>query len=296
MNLRIGITLALSLLLGLTGCATAPTVDRSKIGSPKSVAIVMAPTLRYRAVFGVYATQFEFHFTPRSDQFFSYVAPDPARSVESGGQTAALGATASPATSGATMGAGIAVGFVLDSMAQSVMDKTGRKAIGFESLVRDKFAANDITADLVSSIHQRLQHAGVTVTELPLDRSAPPILWWPARGPDGASYRSKGLNDSSSTNADLLIQLSPVAFYSAPGAFYSYKPVVSVGIAIYNGRTKEFLGQETIVYSGTDLKSYLRYDELVADIDSAIPGLHRALLSLAPDVSELVLGRSRPPK
>lgn len=96
-------------------------------------------------------------------------------------------------------------------------------------------------------------------------------------------------------DADILMQVSPVAFYLAPGPLNPYHRAVGVAVALYEGRTGRFLGNELIRFRPNDSRfEYMKYDELLGDLGNAAPALRTALLSLVPQVANTVGGTPAP--
>src|SRR5258706_11563446 len=63
------------MLLALGGCVAMPVVDSSKLGSPRSVAIVDIPDVKPQALIGILVPHApgpnQFHFSERGDTFFA---------------------------------------------------------------------------------------------------------------------------------------------------------------------------------------------------------------------------------
>lgn len=96
-------------------------------------------------------------------------------------------------------------------------------------------------------------------------------------------------------DADILMQVSPVAFYLAPGPLNPYHRAASVGVALYEGRTGRFLGNEVVRFRANDSRfEYMKYDALLGDLDNAAPALRTALLSLVAQVANTVGGTPVP--
>lgn len=66
---------------------------------------------------------------------------------------------------------------------------------------------------------------------------------------DAGMYPYAADRNAPTVDADLLVQVSPAAFWYAPGPLNNFRRSVSIGVAVFNGRTKEFLGKQDFVYS-----------------------------------------------
>lgn len=274
MKQRISIAaFALSALL-LAGCATKPTIEPAKLAKPKSVVIADIPDIRPAAIIQpVLISWPQDYFSHFFDSFFDY-----GQEIKPAWQNPGV----TPYNQNLTAG-------VIEAGAAS----TERKAVEFPSLVRSKLPGVDFRADFMRDVRQGLEAKGMQVKVLSDSRTRPVRLRWPA--PVEREFRSSppGSGEFANTppvDADLLVQVAPVAIYSSPGPLNSYSIHSGVAVAIYNGRTKEFLGWQAIPYEGNLGNSYPTYDGLVADIDRAAPALHKAFMSLVPQVVQVISG------
>lgn len=254
---------ALSVVL-IAGCATHPKISNSKVAGKKTLTIVQTPELKNLAVIGAgVAPYFDYHFSSRSDFAFDTAIDPP-----------------SPQNS---VGAGLVVG-VIESSAAS----TQEKAKAFDSLVRQQLPELNLQDSFVRGLMKNLEARQRSV-RLASERST--VLMWPASDETGTLYRTGSLAGAPPVETDLLVQISPIAIWTAINALHPYKMNVSVGIAVFNGRTKEFLGRQTIVLGSPkkDL-AYGTYNQLVQDLRTAEPALKAELLSLVPKVADVIVG------
>ena len=290
--------LLLTALTMLSGCVTRPTIDANKFSSPKSVAIVNIPKMNVPAIVGVivpHAPGFpQFHFSDRADQYFAAgIAKAEPKPDHVGGVTTTAAshlATMSPAPSVGMIGGTMLASGVIGAIIQSSAEETWKKSQNFSAEILKLFPTYDLQADFMTALTSALKQRGVAVTVVDGEQDRAPRLWWPAVDSDGNAYPTSA-KDFPAVDTDLLVQVSPIAFYNSPGQLNSYGRNVTVGVAVYDGRTKRFIGRETVSFSGDGAwLSYSQYDGLVADLNNAAPALRSALISLAPKVADLVTG------
>ena len=256
-----------AILLG--GCvATMPTVDPGKVGRPATVAIVDVPDIRPWAVIGVFSVDApgvnQFHFSERSDRFF--------------------------AQAGTPMAVTSNYGLVGRVLEQSAAD-TQARAEGFSEEVLKIQPGLNLRTEFMAALRKALEARGVNVRVVSAGRPRTPRLLWPASDAAGQSYPSLPLAETPPIDADVVLQVSPIAMYNAIGLMHAYNLSVSVGTALYNGRTREFLGRQTLSYKPASARSYGRYDDLLLDLPAAAPPLKDGLVELAGQVAELAAGR-----
>lgn len=291
------------LALALGGCVTQPTIDPKGFAPPKSAVILDVPKLHAAATVGVTVPWAPgpkwFHFSEHADYYFLARSPQGPKPVD---HQQAVGEitnqqimnTPKPMPIGQVAGAALA-GAAIGAMIQAGADETFRKSQTFYAEILKQHPAFDLRADFMNALVAALKSHGVEVT-LSLDTSeSAPRLRWPASEAtaDGPNVLSSGsAAGPTAVDADLLVQVSPLAFYNSPGPLNAYKRNVSVGIALYNGRTKQFLGRQNVWFVSPAARfEYSTYDALVADLRRAAPALRQALLSLVPDVAEIVAGK-----
>jgi hypothetical protein len=291
----------LALVLG--GCVAQPTIDPKGFSPPKSVVILDTPRLHPAATVGVTVPWAPgpnwFHFSERADYYFLAGSPQGPQRVDyaQGINEQAMQQvynSPKPMPMGQMAGAAFA-GAAVGAIIQSAADETFRKSQTFVAEIYKIYPEFDLRADFMNALVPALKSHGVEAT-LSLDSSgSAPRLRWPAteEGKDGkVVLSSAGADGFPAVDADLLVQLSPLAFFNAPGPLNAYRRNVSVGIALYNGRTKQFLGRQNVWFVSSDARfEYSTYDALVADLRGAAPALRQALLSLVPDVASIVAGK-----
>lgn len=281
----------LSLLLGsalLAACAQMPVIDPQKIAPPKSVAIVDIPPLRHVAWLGVYVSPYE-HFRPTQDVFFieqPAVAAKLPTQDGAGDRAARSVVMGNPGMSPGQAGTAGVVGGLIDLSARETM----KRATGYHEEVLRQVPGTDFRRDFMASLRAALDARGYRT--LMLDEEAPqlPRLRWPAPGGNERvrELPARPLEASPPVDADVVMQVSPVAMHMAPGALNAYSPQVSVAVALYGGRTREFIGmqvfQADLSAGPNPAQSYHTYDGLVADLPRVVPMLRAGLLSLVPKV------------
>lgn len=278
-----GLLAGAAMLSLLTGCLNAPMVDTTKYSAPKSVVIEDFPDMKMTAVIGVVVPQAYafpgFHFSSNAD--FFYMDDD----------VNELPGDAPPMFK-YTLGAdGSLVGLLVANE-----EDTQKRATGFHAAVLRRLPGFDLRKDFMGSLRKSLEAEGIAVTVSDAGRRNYPRHRWAASDVEGNKYPLGPLGSSPAVDADILVQVSPVAFYMAPGGLNAYSRNVSVGVALYNGRTKQFLGRQTLVFSNAGFSyQYMKYDTLVNDIPVAAPALREAVLSLVPKLVDLINARAVKP-
>ena len=291
----------LALMLG--GCVTQPVIDMKGVASPKSAVIVDVPKLHPAATVGVTVPWAPgdkwFHFSERADYYFLAGSPQGPQRVDyaQGINEQAMQQvynSPKPVPMGQMAGAAFA-GAAVGAIIQASADETFRKSQSFAAEILKVYPDFDLRADFMDALQKALRGHGVTVSVSSSGADAAPRLRWPAaeRTQDGTNVLSTaGADGFPAVDADLLVQVSPLAFFNAPGPLNAYRRNVSVGIALYDGRTKRFLGRQNVWFVAGDGRfEYSTYDGLVADLRAAAPALRQALLSLVPDVAEIIAGK-----
>lgn len=284
----------------LAGCVAQTTIDPKGFAPPKSAVILDVPKMNVVAVVGVivpWAPGFPgFHFSEKADYYFAAgtpqgpTLPDHAGAIAADAQARVFNSPTPmrPATAGAAAGAGAIVGAIIQSSAE----ETFRKSQAFGEEVLKRFPGYDLRADFMQALRKELERRGIAVTVSGEGIDSAPRLRWPAADEKGNKYAAGTAEAFAAVDADVLLQVSPLAFYNAPGPLNAYKRNVTVGIAMYNGRTKQFLGRQTVRFTAPDSRfEYSRYDSLVEDLPAAAPALREALLTLPPQVADIVSAR-----
>jgi len=293
----------LFLAAALSGCVAQPTIDPKDVVAPKTAVLIDIPKMHNAATVGINVPWAPgpkwFHFSERADYYFLAGSPQgpslPNYDQQIGAQTQAqMFNTPKPMPMGQMVGGAFA-GAVVGAMIQSSADETFKKSQGFHAEILKLYPQYDLRGDFMNALVSALKSHGVEVTLALEGGSVAPRLRWPASeaAKDGANVLSSVAADSfPAVDADLLVQVSPLAFYNAPGPLNAYRRNVSVGVALYNGRTKQFLGRQNVWFASTGGSSeYSTYDGLVADLPAAAPALRLALLSLVPDVASIIAGK-----
>lgn len=297
-------------LVVLAGCVTPPTIDKAKFAPPKTVVVADIPDIKPGANIGaVWSWMPEWYFSSSFDHLF--VIRRDAQAVpgvpEFGSNqavvdgyvaSAAMAATtqintlpvpSSPAANLAGMGAALLIGVMIESSAK----ETQLKAVEFPGLVHKIMPGLDLRKDFMQALTSSLEARGVQVSIMGQTRAHMPRLFWPAKDEEGKALSVGPFAKSPPIDADLLVQVVPTASYAAPGPLNSYARQVGVGLALFEGRTRKFLGWQVIQFQKDNRFEYARYDSLASDVANAGPELHRALLSLVPEVASLVSGGKR---
>jgi len=288
------------LALALGGCVAQPVIDAKNFPPPKSAVILDVPRLHAAATVGVNVPWAPgpkwFHFSERADYYFLAGSPqgpqrvDYAQGISDQAMQPILNSP-KPVPMGQMVGAAFA-GAAIGAIIQASADETFKKSQGFHAEILKLYPQYDLRADFMNALVAAVQSNGVAVTLALEGGSSAPRLRWPAVDEQKNVLSAVSADSFPAVDADLLVQVSPLAFYNSPGPLNSYTRNVSVGIALYNGRSKQFIGRQNVWYAGPSGRfSYSVYDTMVADLKDAAPALREALLSLVPDVAEIIAGK-----
>lgn len=285
----------------LAGCTT-PRIENGSVGRPKTVVIQDFPDPQPVATIEVVTANWpQMYYSGRFDRF--YVIDDAPPTPSPAGATLATGVTAG-AISGAQMArnnngnvyhgavAGGVVGGIVGGIIAAGAESTQKKAEEFPALFRQATPDIDLHADLLKGIKSALEAKGMQVRIADDTRNMPPRLYWPAKPPRGENLVTGTLEEHPPVDADVLVQLAPLAIYASPGPLNNYNSKVGVAVAMYNGRTREFIGWQALYTKENELW-YARYDSLVADIAKAAPAQAHALMSLVPQVANVICGEQQ---
>lgn len=299
MNKNLGLTMCCALLVSvLTGCAApTPVIDATRYARPTSVVIVEPPPLRNLALVGVHvvpnAIAYPRHFSPQYDYYF--------RTTGLPGNTPLHASASSPesiqavvqSTPGGQSVLGGAVGGAIGGALLGAERDSAIKAMRYDTEIRLRVPEFDLRREITYALAARLGERGVKVTVIQADGATGPRLRWPAKGIEGFAQVAPG--NPEPVDADLLIQVSPIAHWFAPGVLNNFQRTGNIGVVIYNGRTKEFLGAQAFYYNSPAFQQqYARYETLVADSRTASQALQDGMLTLVPEIVDAVVGAGAP--
>ena len=281
----------------LAACGSAPTIKTDKFARPQTVAIVEAPAMRNAALITTATFVPTFHFSPTADYFFLH---DPSKTMAGepfptgqGGMEAATAVSVAAFTktapfgngnTGAQVGAAFLVGALIDANAAD----TQKKAANFSEEVAKQLPNLDLRSEFSSALQQALTAKGIRTVVIKDSVNAPVRLRWPAAGVD-ANQNPIATTDLPAVDADLLVQYSPLAIYMAPGPLNNYRVRATVGIALYNGRTKEYLGHQTFQFDPKAWENeYATFAQLALEIGKVVSAERAGLLSLVPEIANVI--------
>jgi hypothetical protein len=89
--------------------------------------------------------------------------------------------------------------------------------------------------DLLKQLRSGLEARGITVVMATETRVMAPRLCWPAKNAEGCKLITGPLRDSDRVDAHLLIQVSAIASYAAPGPLNNFRRKVGIALAMFNG-------------------------------------------------------------
>ncbi len=252
--------------------------------------------MRYVANIGVILPVLQgFHYSPKADPFFVPELHVNAKGdyITQGFNSGLVVASSSPAQGGVPLGAGIAGGMIVGGILQASADDTQQKSRQFDATVRQRLPKLDMGAEFVAALKQGLEAKGVAVSVTRDAAAEAPRLRWARYNKDLMPVPADDLDRYPAVDADVLMQISPIAYYMAPGPLNAYRRNTTVCVALFNGRTKAFLGMQTFSFSGFNPGlAYNRYESLLEDLDNAAPGLRDSLLALVPKVVDVATGRA----
>jgi hypothetical protein len=262
-------------------------IDPAAFPPPKTIVLVDVPRMVPGAQIGVLTMympgNYQHHFTERVDRFFEVpaAAPQP-------GDVARSAVVSVDNSNPYNQG-------LIGGMIMSNARETQRRAEGFEGEILKLDPAYDLRASFMSALVARLQANGVEVRVDAEGRGAMPRLRWPALDANGKPWPSGAADSAAAVDADLLVQVCPVAFYQSAGPLNGYKRSATVAVALYEGRTKKFVGRQTVRFVAPDSRfEYYKYDTLLQALPEAAPALREALVSLAAPVADLASGKRAP--
>ncbi|MBU1360861.1 MAG: hypothetical protein KKC85_18095 [Gammaproteobacteria bacterium] len=282
--------LCLLAVIILTGCAIHPKIAPEKLRGKTTVTIVHTPPFKNAAWIGIAGVD---HFSSHTDIFMS--DDGYALKTDYAGDAVQNTLNQQTASPPATRGAGmtsLVTASLVGALIQARQDATQEKAKAFDSEVRKLFPEWNVQQEFIDALLPALRQRGLQPQVSSLRTN---VLVWPASSEDGKPYRSKSPDKFDPIDSDLLLQISPLAFWSAPGPLNEYRMNVSVGMAVYDAKSKAFLGRQTIVYDGPRGNIYPLYGGLVSDLPSAQPRLRQALLSLVDSVADVASGKGKQP-
>jgi hypothetical protein len=278
----------LALLSSLAGCASPPTIDVTKIINAKSVALVNIPPMRTLALIGnslpsregLYAPFFDLPKRPASPLINS----DMTATIDTASQVA-VGQTA---TDAAVAGA---VASIAGALLQQQAEKTQKRAENFHEILSEANPELNFSRDFIEGIKTSLESKGLSVVIINDQLNDVPKLRWPTLTPEGKNHTNVSDKNLATVDADLLVQVIPVALYQAPGPLNSFIKMNEANVIVYNGRTKEPYGVQRFWAADGWFFSYHRYDSLVEDIKVSGPALHDGLMSLIPEITATITSK-----
>jgi hypothetical protein len=277
----------LALLSSLAGCATPPTIDATKIINAKSVALVNIPPMRTLALVGnslpsregLYAPFFDLPKRPASP----LTSSDMQATIDS--VTASQVAISQTATDAAAAGA---VASIAGALLQQQAEKTQKRATNFHEILSEANPELNFSRDFIEGIKTSLESKGLNVIIINDQLNDVPKLRWPTLTSGGPNHINVTDKNLETVDADLLIQVIPVAFYHAPGPLNAFNKLIEATVIIYNGKTMEPYGVQRFGSADGWFFSYHRYDSLVEDIAVSGPALHDGLMAIIPEITAVI--------
>jgi len=291
--------LCVAAALVLAGCATKPKIEAGSFPTPRTVVIADIPNIVPVATIGaVYPFWPGTFFAGTFDFLFAIDnAAPPLPGVEKYNrvtdQMIIDQIIFSPQPISVGTGAAMAgVGGLVGALIQSSAEETQKKSVEFPGLVLKAVPDFNLRRDFMDALRQSLEAHRIEVKFLTDTRNQVPRLYWPAWNEKGQALITGPFAQSAAMDTDLLVQVVPIAAYVAPGPLNNYVRRVGVALALFEGRTRKFVGWQAFPFDAPDSNfQYARYDSLASDVANAGPALHSALMSLVPDVASAVAGK-----
>ena len=280
------------------GCAT-PVLDHASMVRPKTVAIMDIPDARPAATIGVVkADRPQAYFMGELDPYFVATAGrfgiPPGRAVHDLGVSAGTAAGHQAGLNYRGVGGGVSaaagiLGLTLGSMIAASAEVTQAKAEAYPTHVKNILPGHDMRKEVLTGVGRSLETKGIHVRLLTESRNLAPRLRWPVAYTNGTPMEVGPLANSPAIDVDIVAQVVPMAVYAASGPLSDYNSVVGIGLALYDGRSRKFIGWQAFPSDQNKLR-YAQYDALVGDIRNAAPAQRAALMSLVEQVSEAISG------
>jgi hypothetical protein len=288
----------------MSACVTNPKIDVTKFSRAKTIVIEEFPEMNNVAVIGHFFPWLpNTHFTKRSDYFFTVDSDNqllgktiPVNNIsETGDQVAQnfISNSSKPLPLGQAAAVG-AVGGAFAGAIQASAEETQRRALNFTNEIKNVFPNFNLKRDFLQNLVSSIEASGIKVTVNKDGAYRPLRLRWPGNDESGIKYET-WQDESASFDADLYMQISPLAFFSADGPLNSYNGNITIGVALYDGKTKKLIGTQILRFENwNSSNSHMKYDSLVKNIDKAVPALQEGLIALIPRIVDIVNKRAAP--
>lgn len=252
----------------LTGCITHPKFDTNKFERPHSLAIVKPPPSYYAALISEDVFMPGLHFTPKGDYFFD---------VKGGANQ-----------NGAVMAVPYMGGGLAGALFESHSANTQNRAQEFHANVLKQNPGMNLAGEFTEALRTSFAARGIQTVIVTDSADVVPRLRWSAPELNPLEFPVAAI-DRPAVDADLLLQVSPVVIYNAPGPLNNYRVEASVGVVLYNGRTKQYLGMERFRFNPKAWHNeFATYGGVAGSLTTAVPAMREGLLSLAPTVADVV--------
>ena len=298
MQRKVAIAIGVLTAALLGGCAH-PVIDRTQYARPKTVAIVDFPDVKPAATIALlmpqvpssyFAGRYDPYFVPAGGQFSLPNTPEMlALGMTAGAMAGRQAARANHTSKAAGTAGGAVVGLAIGALIDAGAQETQKKAEGYPALVQTVMPGIDIRTEVLAALRTSLEAKGIAVSMLVDSRNLAPRLRWPAviKYPLATQVEEGELPNSAPVDVDIVAQIVPLVAYASPGPLNNYNSEVGIGLALFDGRTRKFLGWQAFRSTQNTLW-YARYDSLVQDIGKAAPAQFDALMSVIPQVSDAI--------
>ncbi len=279
----------------LTACYTPPRIHTQDFAAPKTVAIVAPPEMKNMAIVDVFSVSGR-HFAGELDSCFvvgaeadTQVPGLPPKIDDQFQANYIQQSTLAPRQSIGSAAAGGAVAGAMAGLIQGAADDTFKRSQSYHQELLKRVPQLSLRTDLMAALRTSFEAKGIQTSVIADSDKVAPRLRWPARDTDGQIYQASSNDHLPAVDADILVQISPIAVWNAPGQLNNYHRTVGIGVALYNGRNRQFLGQQTFVFNATPWQDeYARFDSLLEAGPIAANQMRQALLSLVPQIVAVV--------
>lgn len=185
-----------------------------------------------------------------------------------------------------------AIGGLVGGLIQASAEETQKRSAEFPSLLKKSMPNLDMRQELIAALKSSLEAKGVSVRLANESHNLPLRLHWAAKNEKGEPLPTGSLVNSPAVDADVLVQIAPIAVYAAPGPLNPYTRRIGIAIAMFDGRTRQFLGWQAFPFKPEDSRfEYRTYNGLIEDLPAAGPALREGLMSLVARVSAAISGK-----
>jgi hypothetical protein len=288
---------SLAVLASLGGCFPRPVIDRTAFEPPKSVALVETPPMQVGVIFEeqIWLDPPDHmpqpYFSAANARFFGAVTAPATSEIDHREQAVTAAVNNLPSMPGGYSASNAATAGVVGGVMGALIEVRARNlrtaAAAVPDAARRSFPDHDDRAAFFGALRKALKERGLDVTPVPA--AGAPRLRWPATDEAARADSPPAQADAPPVDADLLLQVSPVIAYRASGALNPFYLQVGVGVAMFDGRTKRFIGRQNFFHEFAD-PVYYSIDQVIEGLPASLPQARRVLQGFVPAVADLAAG------